>query len=127
MPDKTGAMILSTLMMLAVASALSASTPQRNLSSCCSCHGTTQGVRRTHQGSRRAHGVGPGHGCSGPTSIPEPLNTCAGRLTVSNSISSKEGVCCGGAFRIRKCCCLSVFVSTLCTSLASPGKYGLAC
>ena len=37
MPDKTGAMILSTLMMLAVASALSASTPQRNLSSCCSC------------------------------------------------------------------------------------------
>jgi hypothetical protein len=46
MPDKTGAMILSTLMMLAVASALSASTPQRNLSSCCSCHGTTQGVRR---------------------------------------------------------------------------------
>jgi hypothetical protein len=35
MPDKTGAMILSTLMMLAVASALSASTPQRNLSSCC--------------------------------------------------------------------------------------------
>jgi len=60
MPDKTGAMILSTLMMLAVASALSASTPQRNLSSCCSCHGTTQGVRRTHQGSRRAHGVGPG-------------------------------------------------------------------
>ena len=94
MPDKTGAMILSTLMMLAVASALSASTPQRNLSSCCSCHGTTQGVRRTHQGSRRAHGVGPGHGCSGPTSIPEPLNTCAGRLTVSDSISSKEGVCC---------------------------------
>ena len=30
--------------------------------------------------------------------IPEPLNTCAGRLTVSDSISSKEGVCCGGAF-----------------------------